>query len=353
MNRLPLLLLPLLLGAAGTVQSPIINGDPVDSDVFPETYQLILSTTVDTSPFGGSPDQPFTLPQCTATLIAPDVVLTAGHCVSDFSITFGFLEAGELVFWFSREEDLSWMTDEEHQGNPPVPDDAVRSSGFVAHPGFSMENFQGEVDGPGRYDDIALVFLEEPLDAPFAWLPSEDEDDELEEGMEVDIVGYGQRVPTGQQEQPPPGTVYVRVAGTSFINELDDYEMQIGEDEDSTRKCHGDSGGPSFARVETDLSSDLRVVGVTSHAYDERDCYWGGVDTRVGPYLDWIEEEMIKACDDGLRQDCDEPGIRRPPEVEGDDGAGCQQSRGCQDGGGNALLPLLFLGGLGLRRRRS
>ena len=41
-----------------------------------------------------------------------------------------------------------------------------------------------------------------------------------------------------------------------------------------------------------DSGDGYRVIGVTSHAYDESDCNeTGGVDTRSDYFLDWIEAE--------------------------------------------------------------
>ena len=61
------------------------------------------------------------------------------------------------------------------------------------------------------------------------------------------------------------------------------------------------------------------VVGVTSHSYDASDCFeTGGVDTRVDYYLDWIDQEMTRRCDDGTRVWCDTPGIIEPPLPEED-----------------------------------
>ena len=54
----------------------------------------------------------------------------------------------------------------------------------------------------------------------------------------------------------------------------------------------------------------MRIVGVTSHAYDTTDCWeTGGVDTRVAAYLDWIDEEMRDACESGVREWCEQEGI--------------------------------------------
>ena len=68
---------------------------------------------------------------------------------------------------------------------------------------------------------------------------------------------------------------------------------------------YGDSGGPSFAT----FGGEIRVVGVTSHAYDATtDCFeTGGVDTRTDAYLEWIETNMVAYCDSGVRTWCDVP----------------------------------------------
>ena len=45
-----------------------------------------------------------------------------------------------------------------------------------------------------------------------------------------------------------------------MINEIGGAEMQIGSDERSSRKCHGDSGGPTYLRVETESSRKERTL---------------------------------------------------------------------------------------------
>ena len=333
----------------GTSQHAIINGEGVGTEVHPSAGQLILGGTLE--------GQEIKQPVCTAVLIAPDVVLTAAHCLSDFSITFGIFELEDMTFWISFEESHGDMLDSSHQGNPPLPESAVEASGFVGHPDFSMTG-EAPAPGPGRFDDIGLVFLSEPITSrDHAWLPSAEEDASLEEGQALEIIGYGQQtVGSGNPFEPPdPETTFIRVAGESFINELAEFEMQVGDDPESTRKCHGDSGGPSYAQVPADTIELRRVVGVTSRAYDERDCEVGGLDTRVGAYLEWIEEEMLKACEDGTRSDCEEPGIPRPPSADDldDDSSegGCEcSSLGREDAGPFSALLILGLGMLCRRR---
>ncbi len=323
----------------------IIHGEPIGSDEYPSAAQLIVQGSMDV---GGGPI-PATMPICTATLIAPDVALSAGHCVDPLLIGLQ-----EMVFCVTFEEDQTWMMDPSYQSNPPLPDDAVCSSGAVQHPDFRVDAMPP--DGLSNYNDLSLVFLEDAIeDRPFAYMPDEAEAEQLVEQMEVDIVGYGMRDPIDTS------TINERYRAHTFINELAEFEMQVGADSSTGRKCHGDSGGPTYVDVETELTESLRVIGVTSRAYAAmEDCNMGGVDMRVDAFLDWIEEAMIQACDDGLRSECDEPGIPRPPlPDEGDDddddtGGGAGDS-GCS--GGN---PFQWHGGaphalglLVLWRRRS
>lgn len=343
------------LVAAGTSQHGIINGEAIDSDDFPSAAALIVQADIEG--LGA-----VTQVSCTATLIAPDTVLTAGHCVDEYPLTFGLLALNSLAFCVSFEGDLSEMVDPAHQGNPPLPDDAVCSTGFVQHPDFDMQAFEA-VDGLGHFDDVALVFLDDEIhDRPFSFLPDELEADAIVVDLDVDIVGYGQRdaAPMDPFGTPPDP---LRHWTATFVNEVGEYELQIGDGPETGRKCHGDSGGPTFAEIG-EVGDDLvRVIGVTSHAYDESDCEKGGVDTRVDPYLAWIDEAMRDACDEGLRSWCDEPGIPEPaPSAEGDDddddddggGQGCQSCASSVSNGGPSgwlLGGLLVIGAAVLRRR--
>ena len=103
----------------------------------------------------------------------------------------------------------------------------------------------------------------------------------------------------------------------------------------------------------------LRLVGVTSHAYDMTDCnQTGGVDTRVQFYRDWIESNMISGCDRGVRVWCDEPGILEPNYFERLEAEQAEEEEkgllGCSTGGsGWNLSPIAILMGLLFVRRRD
>ncbi len=346
-----------LLDDEGQLDSQeIINGEEATADDYPMTGGVIFDGTIDMGSWGSAEMRAF---MCSSTLIAPDTVLLAAHCIDDVALTYGLGEVTDKTYYWTRQADLS-----DHDGSSiaDLPADAVASVGFVAHEDFDLYSMSvGIADNA----DIALIFLEEAVtDVPFAYLPQNtDEDDQLVEDAEVTVVGWGQQTATSGWTAPPAGTYLYKMMGESYVGELGEAEFQVGVEEDDVRKCHGDSGGPSFQLVDTDLVEDMRLVGVTSHAYDSTDCNSkGGVDTRVSAYLDWIDAQMVSACEDGTRVWCEQEGI---PVVdagadedensdlgilEGDDGA---KACGCAAPSVPASAWLL-LGSLGLlvRRRR-
>jgi len=278
-----------LLPHGGDIEEslPIINGAVADDDDYPMTGGLILTSAGSKAVV------------CSSTLIAPDVVILAAHCVDpDALAAYGYTSGTQ---WWSTEPDLAIY---DGSGDPPLPDDAVLVRASVFPDEFDINTMQKRT---ALNYDIALAFLDEPLEGqPLGVLPTDDEAEALTTGAEVAIVGWGQ---TSQG-----GASGVKYWGESVVGAVSDYEFQVGPDQDDVRQCHGDSGGPTFLAVETGSATKERVVGVTSHSWDSTDCASaGGVETRVDYYLDWIEDQMGDACADGTRTWCDEPGILPAP----------------------------------------
>jgi len=347
---LHLLPLALILTSPALASDGIINGDDAGEDDYPQTGGMLAGAVIE----WGSASFDMKMFMCSSTLIAPDVVLLAAHCV-DYSYyeEMAGMDLSDAEQVFSRQADLT-----EWDGSQPGidwPSDAVFAWEAVSHPDFNMESMQV---GLSENSDIALLFLEEAiLDVEPAILLQPDEFDQLTEGINVEVVGWGQQTAS---QQPPPGTVMIKQQGESFIAELSDHEFQVGLEEDDVRKCHGDSGGPSFMRVAGGGVTDMRIIGVTSHAYDMSDCNeTGGVDTRIDYYWDWIDDEMRARCEDGTRVWCDQEGIVDASGVGGgpsdfdDDGETKIIGCGCATGGSPAGFGLLVLTLLAIMTRRG
>ncbi len=326
---------------------PIIHGEDAFVEDFPSAGGLVAEGSI-----GALSGKLF---MCSSTLIAPDVVLTAAHCVDfedlvrqQYGVTLDSLD-----FYWSRETDLSGYG---LGASLPLPDDAAKGSQFTWH-----DDWVGATAlqiGLSENNDIGLIFLDEPLeDVPLAILPTPEEALLLQEGDLVDIVGWGQRSQTEVGGQGPAGE---KQFADSWIAELGEFEFKVGEDPEDARKCHGDSGGPTYWELaETDTLDPRRQIGVTSHSYDYTDCtQTGGVDTRVDPYLDWLDELLRDACLDGTRSWCPRDdrgdpvpeswGVLQPPTLQSERGGAC----GCQSSPSPIgtlawALPLLIV----LRRR--
>ncbi len=291
----------------GPDAAPIINGEEADADEYPQAGAMIMDMDLDMGSYGSGTVRTLV---CSSTLIAPDVVMLAAHCLDEMAFTYGYGSMDINEIRWTRQADLSrW---DGTQRNPGWPDDSIVASDWVAHEDFDLMDLGM---GVTKNSDVALLFLEEPvLDTPFAYIPTEEETDQLVEGEIVTVVGWGQQEATDGYESPPEGTYAIKQMGDAPLGELGEHEFQVGPDRGDVRKCHGDSGGPTFIRIDTDAEDTLRVVGVTSHAYDSTDCErTGGVDTRVMAFRGWIDEQMRERCADGTRAWCEEQGLPVPP----------------------------------------
>jgi len=336
---------------------PIINGEPATADEYPQAGAMIIDLDLTIDGYGTYSLRTFT---CSSTLIAPDVVMLAAHCIDELSYTQGQGSMTINEIRWTRQADLEdW--DGTSMRKADWPTDSVAATDWIENEDFNLRKMKV---GIAENHDIALLFLDTPvLDTPFAYVPTTDEGDQLAEGAPVTIVGWGQQEATSYGEQPDAGTYALKYMGDTVVGEVGDAEFQVGPEESDARKCHGDSGGPTFIRVSTDSTETLRVVGVTSHSYDLTDCATkGGVDTRVMALRDWVDAEMTQRCEDGTRVWCDEPGLPLPPEPVADlddtgapdSGEGKGRACACSSASASTTAPwaLGLLGLATLRRRR-
>ena len=257
----------------------IINGDISEGSSFQSAGALLIR---------GSDSYGYPIDgMCTGTLIAPDVVLTAGHCRLD-EAEYG--KNGKYYFSFA----LDVVDAGETLGRMPKHTYAVKK--IIRHPRFDIPN----ADGLGRANDIAIVFLKKAvLGVRPATILKPDEADILQAGLAADIVGYGLR--TAPEMNPDASDSGVKAQAKSVVNEVGAYEIQVGVLYPTPQKCYGDSGGPTYINLK---DGSERLIGVTSRAYDDSGCTKGGVDTRADAYFGWLKSTAKKACKDGTRRKC-------------------------------------------------
>lgn len=306
MKRLAVLLLALPACVADptvdTESAYVIGGAPTTEGKFPGVGGLLYNGEF----------------SCTGTLIAPDAVLTAAHCVHpDFF--------GDAIPSFTLELDTT---------DGVV--DAVAGRAKFPHESFDIEAPIGE--GLAEFFDIGIVLLAQPITtvAPVR-MPTPGLAAEIVAGMPLEIVGYGRT----SNETFDVGVMFD--ARTAVIS-LNPTELQVGMGAPQPQNCNGDSGGPGFATLG---DNTRRVIGVVSRSFSGGECNMGGVDTRVDAYLTWIHGKVTSGipCGSGLAAPCGDEG-------EYSEDAGCCSAGG--DSRGSLLLGLLVgLTVLARGRRRS
>lgn len=257
----------------------VIGGSATSAGEFPAAGALIL--------YGDGQSTPLQYVSCSGTLIAPDVVLTAGHC------THQMMTQGETPDFTFALDGMNAPSNQIYAG-----------ASAVAHPSFNP--YGSAPTGLEHVYDIGLLFLEEPVTgvAP-AILPRPGESSAIVADGEVDIVGYGFTVENDLDHYG------VKNDATTHIAAVGDWELQIANPGEP-QNCQGDSGGPAFR----DLGAGQRLISVVSRGttQDTTDCSQGGIHTRVDAYLDWIESQAELPCGSGLEDDCeDTPDAGTPP----------------------------------------
>ena len=194
---------------------------------------------------------------CTATAIARDLLLTAGHCVQP-----GF----EYKLVASVQ--------------PPVLKDVVR---IERHPQFDLKRLFGHL----ATADVALMKLAEPLPAKIPAAPLDTDEKPVAVGDTVVVAGYGLTVRGDGRTGGTVRAATLVATGQPGPLQLRLYDPKTKGDTDGLGACTGDSGAPAFRNED----GRLAIIGVVSWSTGPKLTGGCGGLTGITPlarYRTWI-----------------------------------------------------------------
>lgn len=237
------------LSSSGTPR--IVGGTNADNYI---DYQVLLLLDFGDGFFG----------RCGASLIAPNVVLSAAHCQAE--------NVGQYVV-VTGLENISSLD------SSPLPETvSIRSvQQQIVHPNYRMDT----VD-----NDVMLLKLSQSVDnmKPIAL---DENISSLTVGQSVRVSGWGT---TSFQGSTSESLLYadLRYISNSACNNvygvIDEFEMCAYED--GKDACQGDSGGPLVISEYT--NGEPLLVGVVSWGYECASPGVPGVYARVSYFYNWI-----------------------------------------------------------------
>ncbi len=212
-------------------------------------------------------DDHYTGSSCSMTLIAPDWILTAAHCIEGLKNRRPREFEDRHAHFFVGSRATSRDNGVLHQAQR-----------IVVHPGY-------ETPGGHSYYDIALMQLAQPIE-DIDPIPIHRADIAERVGSEVFYVGFG--VNDGVSGE---GGGVKRSAMRTLHNTTPTIYVTAQPD---GGVCFGDSGGPGLLWVE----DHWEVIGVNSTTFGPVRCLGYSSQVRVDAYRTWIDEVM------GLDGDC-------------------------------------------------
>ncbi len=206
---------------------------------------------------------------CTGTIIAPDIVLTAAHCVYNTTAGIDVRNTPDKIEIMSGPKMLNTVS--------------------VAEKAVVHENWIGKNDGSNFSSDIAVL----KLATSTTIIPHKITSNPPQSFVEGAVVGYGVTKEDLMDDM-------VKREGRSKILQIDNNIIMLGNPNGT---CVGDSGGPFFIEE----NGEFVVYGITSFGYQVCDPMKDNFDTNVFVFNFWVTEKVGELSEAVIPEPDDDP----------------------------------------------
>lgn len=253
-----------MTGTSDSTVAGIIGGDAVSADdpMAHTTVQIFAQTDEG-------------IAGCTGSLIAADVVMTAGHC----SVS----NPNNIIIYFSKDVPADLESFLKNWRQNPLVKQVV---GGVTNPAWAKLKPTTKVN----WGDMSLLKIESAAPAGFQPATLISASTKLENGETITLAGFGLIQPLVNGNQVD--TTELRKVDVTIKNAKYSKTEILLDTANGKGSCHGDSGGPGFVSVD----GKNVIAAITSRADISTDpngeCTGNVIYTDVAPYLSWISETV-------------------------------------------------------------